>query len=352
MANYKEDIVDIELENGTVHRSFLNHTLGSGDEKANRFGVRTFRNGEPESVSNGCYGYFIRADGTTVGPIEGVITGADSNKAYVTLPAACYAIEGNFQLAIKVTTTTTSGTLRIIDGVVSKTTTDTIVDPGTVVDSVDELVQAIEDAIAAIPEDYTPTLAPAFAADTANDPASYVVYDGKFYLLPDGHTAGTAWSSTTKTETKVGPEITQLRKVAFKSAEASVASNDLNNCKVGYVMLSSGTTYTHAPYNTGKVAHVLTYGSYLTGTDANRYLIQYYFTDGSTTGEVWRRTRSSGTWGDWAKIYDGVGIFRSAQTAVASNDLDNCEVGYVFLDYSSTYTHAPYDDNRVAHVVT
>ena len=32
MAIYKEDIVDIELESGTIHRSFLCHAIGLADD--------------------------------------------------------------------------------------------------------------------------------------------------------------------------------------------------------------------------------------------------------------------------------------------------------------------------------
>ena len=151
MAIYREDIVNIELTGGTVSRTFMNHTIGSGDEDANRFGVRLFRNGEAENVGGGCTGYFIRADGETV-----VITGAVSgNLAYVTLPETCYAVEVNFTLAIKCTGGSVTGTMRIVDGTVAKTSSSAIVDPGTLVDGIDDLIEAIEDAVASIPEDYS-----------------------------------------------------------------------------------------------------------------------------------------------------------------------------------------------------
>ena len=151
MALYHEDIVNIELTGGTVNRTFMSHTIGSGDEDANRFGVRLFRNGEAENVGGGCTGYFIRADGETV-----VITGAVSgNLAYVTLPETCYAVEGNFTLAIKCTGGSVTGTMRIVDGTVARTTSSTIVDPGTLVDDIEDLIDAIEDAVATIPEDYS-----------------------------------------------------------------------------------------------------------------------------------------------------------------------------------------------------
>lgn len=152
MANYREDIVSIDLENGNIHRSFLQHSIGEGDETANRFGVRAFRNGEPVNLSGSCMGLFIRADGATVTIADGVISG---NTAYVTLPAACYAVEGNFSLAIKTTATGNVLTLRIVDGVVSRTSTNAVVDPGTIIPSIEDLIAAIEAAVESIPSDYS-----------------------------------------------------------------------------------------------------------------------------------------------------------------------------------------------------
>ena len=40
MAHYKEDIVNIDLANGKIHRSFLMRAIGSKDDDADRFGVR------------------------------------------------------------------------------------------------------------------------------------------------------------------------------------------------------------------------------------------------------------------------------------------------------------------------
>lgn len=152
MANYHEDIVNIELESGNIHRSFLHHSIGAGDDRANRFGVRVFRNGEPENVSGSCFGLFIRADGATVAINNGTVSG---NVAYVTLPDTCYAVEGQFCLTIKVSTSSDTTTLRIVDGVVSRTSTDAIVDPGTIIPSIEYLIEAIEDAVESIPPDYS-----------------------------------------------------------------------------------------------------------------------------------------------------------------------------------------------------
>lgn len=152
MANYREDIVSIDLENGNLHRSFLRHSIGEGDAQANRFGIRAFRNGTPETLTGTCSGSFIRADGVTVELNNGVVSG---NMAYVTLINTCYAVEGVFSLAIKMTNGGEIVTLRIVDGIVCRTSTDAAADPGTIIPSVSALITAIQTATAQIPQDYS-----------------------------------------------------------------------------------------------------------------------------------------------------------------------------------------------------
>lgn len=153
MAIYRQDIADIELMSGKIFRSFMNHSIGSGDDMANRFGVRAFRNGEPENLSGNCTGYFVRnTTGETIVITGGAVSG---NVAYVTLPEACYAVEGSFSLAIKVETSSETVTMRIVDGVVDRTNTTAIVDPGDVLPSIEDLIDAINAAVASIPADYS-----------------------------------------------------------------------------------------------------------------------------------------------------------------------------------------------------
>lgn len=177
MANYKEDIVNVELENGNIHRSFLHHSIGCGDDMANRFGVRLFRNGVPEDVAGSCLGYFIRADGRTV-PIE---NGASSgNMAYITLTEECYEIEGQFSLVIKISSSTTTTTMRIVDGIVSRTSTSEIVDPGTIIPSIDDLIDAINNAVASIPQDYSDLQKTSAEVDST---ANLLRNDGYFWKI-------------------------------------------------------------------------------------------------------------------------------------------------------------------------
>lgn len=143
MAFNNANICEIDLTNGRIFRSFQNHAIGEGDALENRYGIRAVRDGEEVSLSGvSCTGYFVRADGTTI-VISGTVSG---NTAYVTLPAACYAVEGQFSLAIKLTGAGVNGTMRIVDGTVVNTTTDTVVSSGTSVPNVEALTEIIERA--------------------------------------------------------------------------------------------------------------------------------------------------------------------------------------------------------------
>jgi len=142
MAIYREDIINIEMESGTVHRSFLNKALGEGDAYGNRFGFRCLRNGRPESLNGSTViGHFIRADGTTIVINGGAVTG---DTAYITLPAACYAYEGQFTLAIKLSGGGITGTILMIDGTIVNTTNGPVIDPGSVIPDLSDYLAAVE----------------------------------------------------------------------------------------------------------------------------------------------------------------------------------------------------------------
>lgn len=145
MAIYHTDIVDIELNSGTVHRSFAQKIIGEGDKNANRYGIRLWRNGQPENVGgSSCIGYFIQhANGNTVTINEGLFNGQE---AYVTLPETCYAYEGPFSLVIKLVGGGVTGTMRIIDGTVADSMIGSPIDPGGVIPDISDLMAVIERA--------------------------------------------------------------------------------------------------------------------------------------------------------------------------------------------------------------
>ena len=144
MAIYKEDIVDIELQSGTIHRSFLNHSIGSGDSAANRFGVRVLRGGEPVDLTGvSCQGYFRNSHGENIALTSyGTVSG---NKAFITLPPACHNYEGVFCLAIKLVGGGVTGTVRIIDGTVDNTNTGSAVAPTGSVPTYQEVLALFEE---------------------------------------------------------------------------------------------------------------------------------------------------------------------------------------------------------------
>jgi hypothetical protein len=148
MAVHNNNIVDIDLNSGTVFRSFLNRTLGEGDGEYNRFGIRAYRDGQ-EVLLTGCQvkGQFINPVGNTI-EIDGGY--ASGNTASIVLPATCYANEGQFRLAIKLFGLDFSGTVRIIDGTIVKTTNGNIIDPGSVIPSLSNYQDAVTAAQAAV----------------------------------------------------------------------------------------------------------------------------------------------------------------------------------------------------------
>lgn len=154
MALYHSDIVDIDLESGTVHRSFAQRIIGEGDGNANRYGVHLLRNGEPVDIAGStCMGYFIRSNGLDTVVINGGTF--NGSKAYVTLPASCYAYDGGFTLVIKLVGGGVTGTMRIIDGTVVDSMIGAPVDPGSVIPDLSALMAVIsraEDAAGTISE--------------------------------------------------------------------------------------------------------------------------------------------------------------------------------------------------------
>lgn len=146
---YRSDICNVDISKSLV-RSYVGIVLATGDDHANRFGAVLNRAGdlvELADVSVSVLGYFIRPDGETV-----VCNGTkDGNTVYVDLPAACYTKDGSFSLAIKVSSTEVTQTVRVIDGQIRLTQTETLIDPGDVIPSLEDLMAHIaemEDATA------------------------------------------------------------------------------------------------------------------------------------------------------------------------------------------------------------
>ena len=209
MALYKEDIVDIDLAKDRLHRSFLPHSIGTGDVAANRFGIRVFRNGEEVDLTGcSCYGYFRDPMGNNIAlTSQGTI---DGNLAYITLPQACYNYDGQFTLAIKLIGGGVTGTMRIVDGVVDNTNTGGAVAPTSTVPTYSEIISQY-DAMVAATAAANGCTAETFDATKAYSTGQYVINSGSLYRLTADHAANVTWANTSKVEVKFGNELYALR---------------------------------------------------------------------------------------------------------------------------------------------
>lgn len=120
------------------------------DKAAHRFELTLYTGGAPLDLAGaGVTAYFIRhADRATV-PITGSIEGG---KAVVVLSDACYALPGKFTLTIKISSGSVREAVFFGEGGVTRSRTDSMVDPDDVIPSIDELlaqITAMETATAA-----------------------------------------------------------------------------------------------------------------------------------------------------------------------------------------------------------
>lgn len=135
-----------------VKVEYIDGVLFSQDNQANKINVTVLDGGEPATISGTVSANIIRSDGGTVAATGGSITG---NVASITLPAAAYAVPGVVSIVVKLTV---SGVITTIAAVVAnmyRASTDTAIDPGTVMPSIQTLISQINAAVASIPADYS-----------------------------------------------------------------------------------------------------------------------------------------------------------------------------------------------------
>ena len=151
-----------ELQSPGIKVQYLEGNLFSQDNQANRFNITVLDGGQPASISGSVTADVIRSDGGTVAVTGGTISG---NVVSISFPAAVYAVPGVVSIVVKVTTSGVVTTIAAVVANVYRSSTDTSVDPGTIIPSIQTLISAIETAVASIPADYSSlwtSLAPAF----------------------------------------------------------------------------------------------------------------------------------------------------------------------------------------------
>lgn len=123
----------------------LDGVVFSQDDMANLVGVEVYEGEDPVTLSGTVVGYIIRDDGATVS-VNGQ---TDGNKAWIVLPESAYAVVGAIKIALRLTDGSEKTTLGVCVGSVQRTSTDTIVDPGHVIPSLDELLAQLDACIQA-----------------------------------------------------------------------------------------------------------------------------------------------------------------------------------------------------------
>lgn len=196
----------------------LDGSLFTQDNAGNLVGVVLFNNGEPEEISGTVGGMILRADGTTVAVVDG---NSNGNKGWIVLPQSAYAVPGQIVIVIKVTNGSTVMTIGAATVGVQKSSTDTIVDPGTIISGIDTLIATIDAAIDSIPADWSSLLtsiAPVFSTNTVYNVGDYVWHTtgadapAKLYKFTSAHAVG-AWDSTQVTAAVLSTDIKNLQHI-------------------------------------------------------------------------------------------------------------------------------------------
>lgn len=223
--------------------------LITADEYANQITVHLFSGSTPYSPGGTCAGFAVRKDGATVA-ITGTVSG---NALTITLPPAAYAIEGPINIGVKSIADGSETTVFLGIGSVSMGETGVAVDPGTIIPSVTALIQAIEDATASIPSDYSDllaTLAPTFSTSANYAAGQYVWNSGTLYKFTADHAAG-AWIGTDAMLAIVGADLTSVTKNlnAFADGYIHETNTEITNTTShsGYRYAADGSLVTNTP---------------------------------------------------------------------------------------------------------
>ena len=211
MAIYKRDIASINLETGTIHRTFLNHSIGYKDQKADHFGIRVFRDGEPVDLTGvSVQGVFMPPQGDPIAITSGNIV--SGNEAEVVLPQACYNYDGQFTLSIKLVdaTNAVTGTMRIVDGMVDNTHASGTVAPTSAVPTYQEILSTY-DAMVAATAAANGAIAATYSSSSTYKVGDYCIHDGGLYRCTTAITTAEAWTSGHWTAAKIGPDVSDLK---------------------------------------------------------------------------------------------------------------------------------------------
>lgn len=178
MAAYHSEFIT-DLASPPILRP-ISHQFVIGDKNAYTFTALVCDTANPEAalLSGTVSGSLLRPDGSTV-PLEGekgdaVVqvrlgeTVCNATPCSVTLPSACFAYPGRVILTIKLVDSGDDSETQVlvVSGIVNRTSTDAIVDPGEIIPDVETLMSAAQEALDAA-ADATAAAAYSVRYDTA-----------------------------------------------------------------------------------------------------------------------------------------------------------------------------------------
>ena len=168
------------------------------DSECHDWRVEVYNGLEPENVSGTVSGYAVLPDNSTV-----VLTGTSSgNVASIIFPPTLYSQVGSLKLVMVVASGDEKLTLDAFYTYVESGQTGTIVDPGTVIPSVADLIADIEEAVETIPpvaNALMAAMAPTFDPDEPYTAGQFVWYDGALKMFIVDHPVG-SWNSAHVTD--------------------------------------------------------------------------------------------------------------------------------------------------------
>jgi len=198
---------------GPIVPEAITGTLYGGEALAHRFTISATSQGVVSPLSGTVTATFLRlADGAEV-PLTGSVSGG---AARVTLAQSCYTRPGRFELTIFITSGSSTTAIYSVSGNIRNTSAGTIVDPGQVVPSVEDIIaeygqmQAAVDAAnaaAATAGAAVSYIAPTFSDQTAYTAGQYVIQGDRLYRFTADHAAG-AWTGSDAVAVNVGGQLT------------------------------------------------------------------------------------------------------------------------------------------------
>lgn len=275
-----------------VKVQYIDGNMFSMDNAGNTVNVYVNDGGEPATLSGDVSALVIRPDGATVA-VPGAL---DGNRAYVIMPQAVYAVPGVVSVVVKLTINTTVTTIAAFVANVYQSSTDTVVDPGTIIPSVQNLISAINAAVASIPADYSAlwaTLAPAYTSK-AYAVGDYCTNGGVLYRCIVPITAAESWTAAHWIAANIGNDLSALKSALNKQdANLQTLSDEVyvdTSCyELGSITISNtGWTYndatTYIRTKQGYTVHLKPGDSFGSdGTSLNfRMLVGWRKTDGVT----------------------------------------------------------------------